>query len=175
MRHGMEANDERVHHFPTKIGKKLRQELRNAVGIPHHPCSFDPEAENPFEAARAAKRRPPPQPGLGDRSEGVPPVPIPNTEVKPLSPDGTACASVWESRKSPNYSSCPTAYQKARPKGGLFALRGQGRASSQGLPHSGIEQAPNSSPGRRGRRFRPWFLPRPGFASRRYWECTPCR
>ena len=29
---------------------------------------------------------------LGDRSEGVPPVPIPNTEVKPFSPDGTARA-----------------------------------------------------------------------------------
>ena len=38
---------------------------------------------------------------LGDPSERVPPVPIPNTEVKPLSPDGTARASVWESRKSP--------------------------------------------------------------------------
>jgi hypothetical protein len=39
---------------------------------------------------------------LGDPSEGVPPVPIPNTEVKPFSPDGTARASVWESRTSPN-------------------------------------------------------------------------
>ena len=38
----------------------------------------------------------------GDPSERVPPVPIPNTEVKPLSPDGTARASVWESRKSPD-------------------------------------------------------------------------
>ena len=38
---------------------------------------------------------------LGDHSEGDPPVPIPNTEVKPLSPDGTARASVWESRKLP--------------------------------------------------------------------------
>ncbi len=37
----------------------------------------------------------------GDSSEGVTPVPIPNTEVKPFSPDGTARASVWESRKSP--------------------------------------------------------------------------
>ena len=41
---------------------------------------------------------------LGDHSEGDPPVPIPNTEVKPLSPDGTARASVWESRKSPGSS-----------------------------------------------------------------------
>ena len=38
---------------------------------------------------------------LGDSSEGVTPVPIPNTEVKPLSPDGTARASGWESRTSP--------------------------------------------------------------------------
>ena len=38
---------------------------------------------------------------LGDLSEGVPPVPIPNTEVKPFSPDCTARASVWETRKSP--------------------------------------------------------------------------
>ncbi len=40
-------------------------------------------------------------PVLGDLSERDPPVPIPNTEVKPLSPDGTARASVWESRTSP--------------------------------------------------------------------------
>ena len=38
---------------------------------------------------------------LGDLSERDPPVPIPNTEVKPLSPDGTARASVWESRTLP--------------------------------------------------------------------------
>src|SRR5438477_2558377 len=38
---------------------------------------------------------------LGDPSEEDPPVPIPNTEVKLLSPDGTAQATVWESRKSP--------------------------------------------------------------------------
>src|SRR3954467_362616 len=37
----------------------------------------------------------------GDPSERDPPVPIPNTAVKPLSPDGTARASVWESRKLP--------------------------------------------------------------------------
>ena len=38
---------------------------------------------------------------LGDCSERDPPVPIPNTEVKPPSPDGTARASVWESRTLP--------------------------------------------------------------------------
>ena len=45
---------------------------------------------------------------LGDLSEGDPPVPIPNTEVKPLSPDGTARASVWERRKLPGLSHGPT-------------------------------------------------------------------
>ena len=33
--------------------------------------------------------------------ERVTPVPIPNTEVKPLGADGTARATVWESRKPP--------------------------------------------------------------------------
>ena len=36
----------------------------------------------------------------GDHSEGVPPVPIPNTEVKPFSADGTAFW--WESRSLPD-------------------------------------------------------------------------
>jgi hypothetical protein len=35
---------------------------------------------------------------LGDYSGGVPPLPIPNREVKPASADGTA---LWESRSSP--------------------------------------------------------------------------
>ena len=47
-------------------------------------------------------------PILGDHSERDPPVPIPNTEVKPLSPDGTARASVWERRKLPGLSPSPT-------------------------------------------------------------------
>ena len=38
---------------------------------------------------------------LGDHSEEDPPVPIPNTVVKLFSPDGTAFASLWESRKLP--------------------------------------------------------------------------
>ena len=53
---------------------------------------------------------------LGDHSERVPPVPIPNTEVKPLSPDCTARAGVWETRKLPGLSLSPT------QKVGLFVL-----------------------------------------------------
>src|SRR5258706_11720617 len=37
----------------------------------------------------------------GDCSGGETPVPIPNTAVKPPSANGTARASVWESRSSP--------------------------------------------------------------------------
>ena len=37
----------------------------------------------------------------GDFVERVTPVPIPNTEVKPLGADGTARVAAWESRKSP--------------------------------------------------------------------------
>jgi hypothetical protein len=39
---------------------------------------------------------------FGGHSEGDPPVPIPNTEVKPLSADGTAWETMWESRSPPN-------------------------------------------------------------------------
>src|ERR1017187_9730509 len=45
---------------------------------------------------------------LGDPSEEDPPVPIPNTVVKLLSPDGTARASVWESRTSPGLNQGPS-------------------------------------------------------------------
>ena len=38
---------------------------------------------------------------VGDHTAGVPPVPIPNTEVKPRRADGTARESVWEIRSSP--------------------------------------------------------------------------
>src|SRR5215475_10529986 len=38
---------------------------------------------------------------VGDLTAGVPPVPIPNTEVKPRWADCTARESVWESRSLP--------------------------------------------------------------------------
>ena len=62
---------------------------------------------------------------LGDLSERDPPVPIPNTVVKPLSPDGTAQATVWESRKSPGLSQKPSAQE------GFFV--GPGRRPDPGL------------------------------------------
>ena len=41
-------------------------------------------------------------PLFGGHSEEAPPVPFPNTEVKLFSADGTAWATVWESRSPPN-------------------------------------------------------------------------
>src|SRR6186713_1383783 len=41
----------------------------------------------------------------GDRTERVTPVPIPNTEVKPLRADGTARATLWETRSLPGLKS----------------------------------------------------------------------
>ena len=41
-------------------------------------------------------------PFFGGHSEEAPPVSIPNTEVKLFCADGTAWATVWESRSPPN-------------------------------------------------------------------------
>ena len=40
---------------------------------------------------------------FGGHSDRVTPVPIPNTEVKPVSADGTWGESPWESRTSPDF------------------------------------------------------------------------
>jgi hypothetical protein len=53
---------------------------------------------------------------FGDHSEEDPPVPIPNTEVKLFSADGTAWVTMWESRSSPN--SCK------KPLGNCYLPRG---------------------------------------------------
>ena len=39
----------------------------------------------------------------GGHAGGVPPVPIPNTEVKPSKADDTAAVRQWESRTLPGY------------------------------------------------------------------------
>ena len=40
---------------------------------------------------------------FGGDSGGATPVPIPNTEVKPSSADGTAWETLWESKKLPGF------------------------------------------------------------------------
>ncbi len=39
----------------------------------------------------------------GNHNKGETPVPIPNTEVKPFSADGTAWGAKWESRSLPGF------------------------------------------------------------------------
>jgi hypothetical protein len=39
----------------------------------------------------------------GDDGEGDPPVPIPNTEVKPFSADSTWLETTWEGRTLPDF------------------------------------------------------------------------
>jgi len=53
----------------------------------------------------------------GDFVERVTPVPIPNTEVKPLGADGTAREAVWESRTSPGL------FSNEKPAQGLYLER----------------------------------------------------
>ena len=42
----------------------------------------------------------------GNHNKGDTPVPIPNTEVKPFSADGTARGAEWESRSLPGFFIC---------------------------------------------------------------------
>ncbi len=58
---------------------------------------------------------------LGDHGEGETPVPIPNTEVKPFSADGTAWVAVWESRTLPRLKIFPARDEKSPSENdGLF-------------------------------------------------------
>ena len=56
---------------------------------------------------------------FGGNSEEDPPVPIPNTEVKLFSADGTAWVTMWESRSPPNPLIKPLGEYFAK---GLFAF-----------------------------------------------------
>jgi hypothetical protein len=59
---------------------------------------------------------------LGNHGEGETPVPIPNTEVKPFSADGTAWVTVWESRTLPRlkFVLAKAGIQKPIRNDGLF-------------------------------------------------------
>ncbi len=54
---------------------------------------------------------------FGGDCEGVTPVPIPNTEVKPFSADGTWLEMAWESRTPPDFLKESTLIE-----GGFFAF-----------------------------------------------------
>ena len=82
---------------------------------------------------REASPGPPGGPGpfSGGHSEEATPVPIPNTEVKLLSPDGTALVTAWESRTLPDFIRGAARRKPGRPflfSGGADR-HGPGRAS----------------------------------------------
>ena len=54
----------------------------------------------------------------GDNGERDPPVPMPNTEVKPFSADGTWLETTWESRTLPDSTK-----KKPQTMSGAFSLR----------------------------------------------------
>ena len=56
----------------------------------------------------AARSRTPDTKNAGGHRIRVTPVPIPNTEVKPDTADGTAWETVWESRSLPAVNQSPT-------------------------------------------------------------------
>ena len=64
---------------------------------------------------------------FGGDGKGETPVPIPNTAVKPLSADGTARETVWESRTPPKFfiktplSDLSDSYRR-RSDNGVFAF-----------------------------------------------------
>src|SRR5207237_2796178 len=82
----------------------------------------------------------------GGHSGGVTPVPIPNTEVKPASADGTWGETPWESRSPPDFS------RKSPRSGGSFACWVRSRQAAPTAPIV-VATAPSivGAPAARGR------------------------
>ena len=83
----------------------------------------------------------------GDDSWRAPPVPIPNTEVKPPNADGTELGTAWESRKSPGSKS-------GSGRNGSFSRSGneRGRDGRKARERSARREAPKGGPERRKER-----------------------
>ena len=83
----------------------------NVCGSTQSPCSFEGAGRGSEESGECATRKQraertgsgkaPLRKVSGDDSWRAPPVPIPNTEVKPPNADGTELGTAWESRKLP--------------------------------------------------------------------------
>ena len=77
-------------------------------------CSISPALRSRYQQTSAEF--------FGGHSEEGPPVPIPNTEVKLFSADGTAWETMWESRSPPNSSSGPGLLYDARGLRCLYCI-----------------------------------------------------
>ena len=82
----------------------------------------------PWSATRPQQPAPQRPPGAGGHGGRGTPGPIPNPEVKPASADGTAGATLWESRAPP----APGARCAGRGRGG--AEEAPGRGGPEGAP-----------------------------------------
>ena len=75
----------------------------------------------------------------GDDSWRAPPVPIPNTEVKPPNADGTELGTAWESRKLPGST-------REREERKFFPLPNiTGESQRQAKTAKGRQRQPNTS------------------------------
>src|SRR3989475_11600037 len=79
------------------------------AGQPYVLAAFRSLTSLGYEGSGSGRSRiPNPEPTFaGGHRSRVTPVPIPNTEVKPATADGTAWETVWESRSLPALSRSP--------------------------------------------------------------------
>ena len=91
---------------PVLIGRGLGARARygRLTGAAVNACP-DGRLLDGTVSRRSAGRRPEERKVSGGHSDRVTPVPIPNTEVKPASADGTWGEAPWESRSPPEYFS----------------------------------------------------------------------
>ena len=93
------------------------------------------DAEAKSEADR--KRESAPGKVSGDDSWRAPPVPIPNTEVKPPNADGTELGTAWESRKLPGSKRSGRNESFSRSQN----IRENGAASGSDVRSRGVSQS----------------------------------
>ena len=91
-RHAL-SKDARLHAMPLGMLGPQTCALETAHAVQGSVPGFPVPAANKFP---------------GGHRGGVTPVPIPNTEVKPSTADGTAGAGLWESRSLPGIFRSPT-------------------------------------------------------------------
>ena len=109
------------------------------------------EAEAKSEADR--KRESAPGKVSGDDSWRAPPVPIPNTEVKPPNADGTELGTAWESRKLPGSKRSGrnesfSRSQNIRKNGAAGQLAEAGRGERRSRGGASARQKRSAKPGR---------------------------